>query len=209
MLRPRKSLFVGAKDETLRVARGLAYASGMGKRILVVDAAEESFVGSSWRAGAAVFKASFHDVIMAESLDEVYEEFAGREPGDVSHVQVWGHGRSGQPLIAGRVFKAGHASLDSLKGASMWFRSCNVMQGENGHDFAATLADRGIDAVGHLSLIGNMGLQSYLVGLHAGDEPWWSKTLNPARSAPWAPHTVTALAMSLPTWTFKQDARLK
>jgi hypothetical protein len=82
------------------------------------------------------------------------------------------------------------------------------MQGPEGHKFAEILSNRGIDSVGHLAVIGKMAMQSYLVGLRDGEKPWWSDKLKPNGSAPWSPHTVTALSMDLPSWAFEKDPKL-
>lgn len=178
------------------------------KRLLIIDAAEKSFVGLSWKAGVALFRKNFDVVVEATTVDVFYDTLDSFKVGQISEAQLWGHGSPGRPLIASKSVDENHPSLDALKGARIWFRSCNVMQGTEGHKFAEILSGRGIDSFGHLALIGNMAMQSYLVGLRDGQKPWWSENLKPSGSAPWAPRTVTALTMNLPSWAFEKDRRL-
>jgi hypothetical protein len=185
------------------------------KSILFVDVAEPGVLGLSYRAGAALFRGAFDVVVECKGVADVYAELSRFKDGEVGHVQVWGHGFPGHPVIAlpkGKspqgVFEQHtlyppNAAWDACRGGSVWFRSCSVAQGSRGHRFMAAFAAIGINVVAHLGVIGTWAMHSYLMGVRAGTAPWWSVDLAPGDSSPFAPRTVPATQMALPSWTFE------
>lgn len=169
--------------------------------MVLYDQEEPGFLGFSWRTYASTFRWSFGVSSWDEALT-ICSNLNFR-----AAVQVWGHGRSGYPVIAGRPAPwrhEGYANLDSI-----WFRSCSVANGLVGLAFCETVA-RQCSVVAHLGVIGTWGVQSRLVGCRLGDRPWWGLDhgVRPdERSAPWLPRTVPASARSLPSWAFTPGMR--
>lgn len=175
-------------------------------RVLIVDAVEPGLLGQSWRVGARLFRRHFDRVFLVRSANEAHDVLLGLRAGEVSAAQVWSHGRHGQPLIARRPLDPTHPCWRACEGGSVWFRACHVMAGRRGHAFATQLARQGVDVAGHLGVIGTWGVQSYLVGLRAGERPWWDPALSDTGpSRPWQPRTVPVTEMQLPQWAFEHD----
>ena len=174
-----------------------------GRTLLIVDKTQESIVGLTWRVGAQLFKKHFDTVVFAPNPGTVYDVLASYPHGGLDHIQVWGHGAPGVPMINGKGLDPGDIAWSAAAGGVVWFRSCKVLQGLEGHEFTKALTRRGVSVAGHLSNIGWMGSQSNLVAVRAGQQPWWPVTAKPEASRPWFPRTVMALDMRLPEWAFK------
>ena len=175
------------------------------KSILFYDAVEPGFIGKSWATGAALFKGSFDEVVAAKTTEDVYEALRGHTRSSLKHVQVWGHGSPGSPLVHGKPLRPHDPAWGAVEGGTVWFRSCSVMGGLDGIAFAEAFARRGIDAAGHLGVIGTWAMQSYLVGLlHDEKTAWWPSNVVAGDSAPWKPRTVSAVTMRLPEWAFNK-----
>jgi hypothetical protein len=146
--------------------------------------------------------------LAAKSVDEFYAALRNRAPSSLKHVQFWGHGAPGAPLINQKPIRVSDPSWSAVVGGTVWFRSCDVMSGMDGGAFAEGFAFKNIDVAGHLGVIGTWGMHSHLVGLlHEEKTAWWSNTAKVGDSAPWAPLTVSALTMRLPEWAFSPSRR--
>ena len=116
---------------------------------------------------------------------------------------MWGHGGPGAPAIDHQAISPNDGRWLNLSGAEIWFRSCSVLQGADGHWFARCLSRFDLSVAGHLCVIGTWGMHSKLVGVRPGQSPWWSIDEGVGMaSAPWHKRTVSALRMSLPDWTW-------
>ncbi len=179
------------------------------KRVLFVDVADGSPAAFWWRNAARVWAGSFDIVAECYSPEDVYQYLASRLSDGLEHAQLWGHGFPGHPLIGGKPLDVQRPEWGRARGASFWFRSCNVAQGVRGRQFMAGLAQWGISPVAHLSKVGGVFLsQSYLVGVRAGAKPWWSPDVAVDGSAPWLPRTVPVTQMTLPAWAFEHGRGL-
>lgn len=165
--------------------------------VVVYDANETTLLGKSWAAYASTFKHSFG----VRTWSDVKGVLRETMPLGQRDLQVWGHGSPGSAWLGSS--RADPSAEWWAECASVWFRSCSVMNGLSGRRFTAEIARR-TDVAGHLGVIGTWGMQSRLVGVRRGDEPWWAVAGVSAkeRSAPWVPRTVTALQRSLPEWAF-------
>lgn len=176
----------------------------MKKRILLYDDVDTSPAGLAWRAAVFLYGGSFDVVVPCVSVNSVYRVLRERAD-DIEHMQVWGHGLPGKPLIALQPLDETRNEWIGARGASVWFRSCRVASTYAGQQFMNGLAQWGISPVAHLSKIGGTLLsQSYLVGIHDGARAWWPVDLLPNNSMPWAPRTVPVTRMTLPSWTFER-----
>lgn len=176
----------------------------MGRRICIVDGTPSDITKSNFwfQAGARLFRGSYDDVYEVRSVEAFYDKLRMYKPGDVTELQVYGHGSPGASFIGREKLDPASLAWEHIAGAAVWFRQCKVAQGEKGHMFAQLLGDRGLSFVGHLSNIGALG-HSYLVGCKRGAKPWWPVDLKPDHASPFHPRTVPAFTMQLPTWTFK------
>ena len=170
-------------------------------------------LGRVWAAGARLYRAlGWIDEARAIAS---WDELAIDRP--IRELQYWGHGKWGSARAGNSVLDSSalspahrlHPRLEALRahllpGALVWFRTCETLGARPGHDFAERLASwLGARIAGHTFVIGY-----YQSGLHAlapGVRPDWPATEGlaagspdaPERarwSAPWAPHTVTALS---------------
>ncbi len=173
------------------------------RRVLIYDASPgNGFLGAVWALGAHVLSASFDRVIGVRSVEEFFVALTTIDGAE--HMQLWGHGAPGAPIIGEEVINPNDQRWTNLKGAEVWFRSCSVLQGASGYWFARTLSLQfNLSVAGHLCVIGTWGMHSQLVGIRSGQAPWWPQHAGVGHgSTPWAPRTVTALRMSLPKWTW-------
>ncbi len=163
-------------------------------RLLVYDATDkqgERPLRTAWRTGARVYRALgrvdayFPATSWAAALSWLATFQEGRPLGQV---QFWGHGKWGAALIADDVFSRttlgeGGASAEALTaiqkrmlpeaGSLVWFRTCETLGAQRGHDFAMQLSERlGARIAGHTYVIA--ALQSGLHGLRPGMRPSWS-----------------------------------
>lgn len=172
-----------------------------------------------WSAGARLYRAlgRIDDSIGVASWDEAFAWLAARrEP--IRELQYWGHGKWGTALVDDDALDV-HAlarrahDLEALRerlapDALVWFRTCETLGAQPGHDFAMRLADTlGARVAGHTYIIGFH--QSGLHGIAPGMRPDWSvneglaegSPTEPKRarwSRPWVPRTITALHGAIP-----------
>ena len=198
-------------------------------RLVVFDATQRKraprALGYSWQYGTHLYRAlgRVDAALGAHDFQQAFEWLASYEPAQpIQELQFWGHGKWGHFLIDRKPL--GRELLDSthehhrgfqrfrerLTGdALIWFRTCETLGAQPGHDFAAALADAtGARVAGHTYVIGFF--QSGLHCLQPGMRPHWSTTEGLSRgspeapeaalsSTPWAPNTVTCLAGEIPT----------
>lgn len=167
-------------------------------KLLIIDAAEKSFVGSTWALGAVLFGRHFDLVVRAKTAREACEAVSQR---DWEEVQVWGHGRSGAPEIGGERLLADHPCWDRC--GTVWFRSCSVFEGAGGLRFAEEFSRRGVNVVAHTRVIGHFGFQPGLYGLRAGFRPYWPA--RPADRSPFGPRAISAARMNIPDWAWGRE----
>ncbi len=165
-------------------------------RLLVYDATDkpgERGLRTAWRTGARLYRAlgrvdAFFPALSWASALAWLATFEGARP--IAHVQFWGHGKWGGALIADDVFTraslaagAGFSEeLGSIErrmlpdaGSLVWFRTCETLGAQRGHDFAMQLSERlGARVAGHTYVIA--ALQSGLHGVRPGQRPSWSPT---------------------------------
>ncbi|MEK9737120.1 MAG: hypothetical protein VW239_07345 [Candidatus Nanopelagicales bacterium] len=163
----------------------------MGDQLIIWDANYRDFLGTTWRAYALTFPDSF-GVFSWDEAARVLEDMPGM------HVQVWGHGRTAQPLID---LKKPPLYFPWHHCRSAWFRSCSVANGDKGRAFMADVAKE-CDVAAHLGIVGTWAVQSRLVGVRKGEAPWWGDTDPREHSAPWVPRSVPVTARRLPAWTW-------
>ncbi len=172
--------------------------------VCFLDTTHRGLLGLAWRLGADMFKLAHKGGIVVEcTTPEVVLDFLGAvlAAGDkIRHAQFIGHGSPGSQVIGGKHLDAERKEWRALAGGLVWFRSCYVMKGLAGHRYAFLLGAHNIDVVGSLTIVGTWGCHSYLVGLRAGEIPWWDPALAPKRSEPWLPRTIVAWQMTLPRW---------
>jgi len=183
------------------------------KKIMIYDAAEASPVGWSWKVGAPVFWALCgFDAIAgvrswAEGLAWLYTQ---GQAADVDEIHIWGHGRPGAPLIAGKPIDASVASLVAALGRTLrpssvvWFRSCATFAGKSGQSFARWVASAlGCKVAGHTYNIG-FPFHSGLRVVDSRHDPAWpqdeglSETGEPLWSGPTQPRTILFARNSVP-----------
>jgi hypothetical protein len=184
-------------------------------KLAIYDAAENSFVGWSWAAGAKLYKASgyFQHVVPAKSwadgLRKVNDLTARYK---INEIQFWGHGSPGRVSIAGQPLDVNgdHKILLTLLGRSLepnsfvWLRTCASFAGGPGRTLASSLVK---------TLNCRVAGSTFNIGFpwHSGQHsvrpdalPAWPITegldaaLKPKGSSKKAPHTVPFSAMSLP-----------
>ncbi len=181
-----------------------------------------------WRAGARLFRllGRFDGVFGARSWPEALD-WLTRQPGPITEVQFWGHGRFGRALIDRDVLDARALSpshplysrlclvRDQLEGpkALWWWRTCETYGADSGHAFAAAwTAFLGCRTAGHTHVIA--AYQSGLVGLHPGQHPFWPADLGILRGTPASPElgvssrgrevrTIHLLTRYPPPWTWE------
>lgn len=132
-----------------------------------------------WRLGQKVNRTR-RDV-PATTWTEAYERLAAEQAAaPVTELHVWGHGAPGKPLIARRQVNLSHLqeALPDLQ--LVWWRSCNVHKGTEGHAFVLDLAGSGIISVGHTEVISaplfwrQKAVCAYTPQEYmAGHSPWW------------------------------------
>lgn len=166
------------------------------RRLLIYDATDKSYIGQSWRVGAFLFQGLFDSVVGVKDIQEARDAF-GDQGNWWDEIQIWGHGAAGAPMIGRSSFRPDEKWRASL----VWFRSCYVLRGQAGYEFAFDMAQTGTAVAGHTRLIGPWGMHSGLYALHENQDPWWS-IHDKGGSAPWLPRTIPATEMELPPWAF-------
>jgi len=199
-----------------------------GLRLVVYDATQRQrrpkALGLSWQYGTQLYRAlgRVDAAYGARSFADAFAWLARHEAAQpISEVQFWGHGKWGRIFIDGEVLDrgvlgAGHQHHRAFQGlrerlspdALLWFRTCETLGAQAGHDFAAALADAtGARVAGHTFVIGFF--QSGLHCLRPGVAPSWSATEGLAQgsaeqpeaalnSTPDAPNTITCLTGQIP-----------
>lgn len=183
-----------------------------------------------WAAGASLYRGlgRIDAACGVSSWDEALTWLATHhEP--IDELQYWGHGKWGaafvdRDVLDARSLVAGHAhhvGLEAVRerltpGALVWFRTCETFGARPGINFAERLADfLRARVAGHTFVIGfhQSGLHGLAPGMRAdwsGDEGLAAGTIDEPRrakrSAPWAPHTITALSGRVPEAWFAPAA---
>jgi len=179
-----------------------------------------------WATGARLYRGlrRIDAALGVASWSEAIEWLAAqREP--IREIQYWGHGKWGSALVGEEALDArGIERLAALRerlapDALLWFRTCETVGANPGHDFAQRLADYlGARVAGHTFVIGFH--QSGLHVLSPGMRPDWPATEGlaagtaerPERakwSRPWEPRTITCLSDAIPTRWLCADVRAR
>lgn len=180
----------------------------------------------AWISGALLYRglgrfdATRGVTTWAEALDWL-ASFGDRP---IASIQYWGHGKWGSARVADEVLDAGalrpghpyYARLQAIAArllpdaASLWwFRTCETLGADAGHDFARRFSDlMGSRVAGHTYIIGPW--QSGLHSLAPGERPTWSTQEGLLEGTPaeptrarWSrrgePNTIHCLNGALPT----------
>lgn len=197
-------------------------------RLVVFDATQKrrrpAALGFSWQYGTYLYRGlgrvdAAHG---AQSFASALAWLAEHEPErQIRELQFWGHGKWGRIFVDGEAldrsvlapthphFRAFQRLRERLTpDALLWFRTCETLGAQAGHDFASALADAtGARVAGHTFVIGFF--QSGLHSLRPGQRPTWSTNeglaqgtpAQPQRahvSGPGAPNTITCLGGDIP-----------
>ena len=197
-------------------------------RLVLFDATQRGrkprALGLSWQLGATLYRGlgRIDAAYGARSFADAFHWLANYEPERaIAELQYWGHGKWGRLFIDREcldrsALNPNHAlrpHLDALRerlapNALLWFRTCETLGAQPGHDFASALSDfSGATIAGHTFVIGFF--QSGLHALAPGATPHWSKTEGLARgtpedpmqahsSGPQRPNTITCLTGEIP-----------
>lgn len=175
----------------------------------------------SWWVGSHVYRAlgqldRSHGVASwSEGLDWLLEHER------IDEIQYWGHGNWGLARVDGDMLDRAalqgghplHARLEAIRermapGAQWWFRTCDTLGSQRGHDFGMAWSDFfGRPVAGHTHIIGPV--QSGLHKLEPGNRPHWSPlegiregTAEAPKQSAWstlsAPNTIHMLQGSVP-----------
>jgi hypothetical protein len=161
-----------------------------------------------WSAGQHL--GNFKLVIPADSWETAYDALSNVDE-RIQHIQVWGHGTFGKPVINNNQVDL-TLLKESLKkkitGSSViWFRSCSVFAGDDGHDFAKDVTQTlDCKVAAHTFIVSNPWIthQSGGHGLMPGQIPYWSKIEGidadgkSIGSSPWKPNTCLVTDMMVP-----------
>ena len=205
-------------------------------RLLVYDATDkigETPLRTAWRTGARVYRmlgrvdAFFPATSWASALSWL-ATFESDRP--IESVQFWGHGKWGAAHIADEVFDRRSITQGGAVGESLaklrsrmlpdaqslvWFRTCETIGAQRGHDFAMQLSDTlQARVAGHTYIIA--ALQSGLHGLKPGAKPSWSPfeglkrgTAEAPEEAFWssakAPNTIHFMTNEIPDAYFSSE----
>ena len=182
------------------------------RTLIIFDNAEKTFVGFTWKTGAK-FMARKDDLVLAvnswdDCLKQLDNLFMGGQKFDV--IQFWGHGSPGNVYVAGKddpyEFWIALASLVKSKESIVWLRVCSFFATKHGkregNEIAAILKCK---LMAHTYSIGHLASQSGTRMIDKNNPPLWSNTegIKGSKfkdSAPWAPHTVSALENDPPKW---------
>lgn len=192
-------------------------------RLLVYDDTAGA-LSRAWRAGDVLYRAlgrfdATHAVgSWHQALTWLAEQGRHRR---ISEIQFWGHGKWGCALVGAEPLDVqslapAHAHrplIDAVRrrlapDALWWFRTCETVGAQAGHDFARTFAEHlGCRIAGHTFVIA--AWQSGLHSLAPGATPDWPQTegllegsptspLRAHNSARGLPHTVHCLQGRIP-----------
>jgi hypothetical protein len=153
-----------------------------------------------WRLGS--FLGGFDHVLPVRGVLDALVALDRLPTGPLEHLQIWGHGQSGRPLIGREVLDVEElASVSSMRASSVvWFRACDTFQGPRGWDFAIQAAALlGCSVVGHTRVISWPWVthQSGGYALRPGELPHWSSH-DDGMSGPGVPNTCLVTAMNPP-----------
>lgn len=184
----------------------------MSKRLMIYDASEKSFVGFSWKVGAAVFKSYFDTILAVQDWTDCHKQLAALVD-KYDEVQFWGHGSPGfiyvnsQPAPAEFWFAL---AKKISKNATVWLRVCSFAASSIGKTMMNQISKNlGAKIIAHTYSIGQWGCQSGTRAVTPTTLAGWSategvdKSKTPAEllpSSPWAPNTVFSLTMRPPDW---------
>lgn len=173
----------------------------------------------SWVTGGKFYKIfrSVEHYAGFESWILALKWLSGLEPSKkINSIQFWGHGSPGRVWINGDYLSArsilassshrehllnlkNRLSEDSL----VWFRSCNVFSGKEGHLFASAFSKfMNCKVASHTYIVGPW--QSGLHTITPEQEPSWSleegfdKNGEKLWSMPWSPNTIFCLTGNIP-----------
>ena len=140
-------------------------------RTLIVYDATDPSLSPLWSLGSMLSRAPGVGV---RSWTRLEAEVKAYNP---VHMQFWGHGAPGTPLVDGR----GHPSLAVMLVRAapalrqVWWRACNVHRGRLGRRLAMGLTGLGVESVGHCEVISHPWFwrQRAICALRPGDTPWW------------------------------------
>lgn len=179
-------------------------------------------LGWSWRAGSVLYRAqgAIDASFGARSFEAALAWLVGMKR-PIAELQFWGHGKWGRALIDRESFDRSallpshrlYPQIEALRerlvpNALVWFRTCETLGANAGHDFARALSDfTGARVAGHTHVIGFW--QSGLHELLPGAAPNWDPAeglaagtpQRPERalpSKPGLPHTITCFQTRLP-----------
>lgn len=180
-------------------------------RVLLFD---ETAGALSWVWRNTAWVGGFDAVVPARSWHGALlelERLTHQSDKRVLHLQFWGHGQSGRPLIGGtRLHSLGdlRAAARLAYGSEVWWRACDVFSRASGADFAlqAVYETQGAAHVGHTRVVSWPWpmLQSGGYGLRSGEDVWWDPYEGVADdgrslgSHPLAPHTTLVTQMQVP-----------
>lgn len=173
----------------------------------------------SWITGGKFYKmfrgVEHHDGFL--SWTEALKWILSVEPDrKINSIQFWGHGSPGrvwinEEFLSVRSVLASSSHRDLLlqlknrltKDSVVWFRSCNVFSGKEGHLFANTFARfLNCTIASHTYIVGPW--QSGLHTIKPGEQPSWSeeegfdKNGEKLWSMPWSPNTIFCLTGKIP-----------
>lgn len=168
-----------------------------------------------WRAGSVLYGSvlrRFDAWSAARSWDEALRWIARTNPSEpIDEIQYWGHGKWGCALIDRDLFDERallrasplHDSITEITArmrghdALFWFRTCETLGANAGHQFAKSLSDAlGCRVGGHTFVIG--ALQSGLHCLRPGAAPHWDPAEGLAEGTPSAPRRAHASSWRAP-----------
>jgi hypothetical protein len=188
-----------------------------GLRLIVYDATQKrrrpAALGLSWQYGAHLYRglgrvdASYGAHSFADALRWL-GQYGSSQP--IAELQFWGHGKWGRIFIDREaldrsVLQAGHPQHVAFAGlrerllpnALLWFRTCETLGAQPGHDFASALADAtGARIAGHTYVIGF--LQSGLHCLRPGARPHWPVGEGLLRGTPQQPELALGSSLRAP-----------
>ncbi len=180
----------------------------------------------AWLTGGLLYRGlrRLHATRGVSSWSEALEWIATHERSrSIASIQFWGHGKWGEARVGDEPLDVNalkpthylHSGLQALKerlladGSSLfWFRTCETLGADPGHDFARRFSEQlNARIAGHTYIIGPW--QSGLHSLAAGETPSWSaeegllegSTADP-RLARWSrrgePNTIHCLQGQIP-----------
>lgn len=173
------------------------------------DDVSKKYLSFFWAAGGKI--GNFDHVIPVSSWDEACDKILLLPDMRIHHIQFWGHGYAGNPVINGGGMRVTDFK-DAIRGRmfphdELWLRACDTFKGPAGHAFAKRLVDTlDISVVGHTRVISAPFFthQSGGQGLRPGQSPRWDIN-DSGYSTPWAPNTCLVTRMNPPDAWWQRD----